>query len=147
MTIQPLVAIFTKNVATLSLHYILLRIHQYKRRIIYKDDEIPSIKINIGVICTTTDIPNCMNIQELQQVMTKDGDLQQLREHIIRGLPWSWNEVPQEIRLYWTFRDDMAVKYDIILKGIWILVHKELQKQAAIDQLVSNHMGIKKMRL
>ena len=58
---------------------------------------------------TSTKHPNCMNIQEIQKATTKDGHLQQLRQHIIRHCLESRNEVLQEIRPYWTFREDMAV--------------------------------------
>ena len=84
------------------------------RPAVCKDDEVPGMKMNIGI---PTDIPNCMIIQEIQQLMAKDDNLQQLREHIIRGWPQNRNEIPQEIRSYWTFRDDMALIDDIILKG------------------------------
>ena len=44
----------------------------------------------------------------------KDDHLQQLR-HIIRDWLESRNEVPQEIRPCWMFRDDMAVIHGIIM--------------------------------
>ena len=84
-----LVTIFKKEVATLSqrLQWILLRIHQYRVRIIYKpvldlfiavlmsrnkheknkDAEIPGLQLNIDAIQSTTDFPNCMTMQKLQQ--------------------------------------------------------------------------------
>ena len=58
-----------------------------------------------------------MTIQQLQQAMTKNDHLQQLRKHIIRGWSENKNEIPQEIRSYWTFRDNIALIYGIILKG------------------------------
>ena len=82
---KPLVAIFKKNVATLSqrIQLILLRIHQYRVRITYKpgpdlfitdwlsrqnhtenkDAEMPGMQLNIDAIQTTTNIPNCITIQ------------------------------------------------------------------------------------
>ena len=82
-----------------------------------KDDDIPDMKINFDAIHITTDIPNYMTIQEIQQVMTKDDHLQELREHITRSCFQSGNEVLQEIRSYWTFIDDMAVIDCLILKA------------------------------
>ena len=75
-----------------------------------KDDEILGMKINMNAIDTAMDIPNCIDIQEIQQATVKDDHLQQLREHIIRGFPRSRNEIPQEIRPYWPFRDNIAVR-------------------------------------
>ena len=94
----------------------------------------------------TTDIPNCMAVPKLQQAMTKDNHLHQLREHIIRGCSQSRNEEPLEIRSYWTFRDDRAVTDGIISKSRQIVIPQKVQKQA-IDILHSNHVGIEKIRL
>ena len=124
--------IFKKGVATLSqrLQYV-----QYRVRIIYKcgpdlfiadwlsrqnpkenkDDEMLGLKININAIHTIPGISKCMTIQKLQQVMTKDDNLQQLREHIICSWPQSRNKVPQEITPYLMFRDGITVIGDIIL--------------------------------
>ena len=86
-----LVAIFKTDVATLSqrLQRILLRIYQYRVRIIYKsgpdlfiadwlsrqnhsdnkDEDIPSMQLSIIAIQMTTNIPQCMTMHELQQAM------------------------------------------------------------------------------
>ena len=84
---KPLVVIFKKDVATLlqRIQWILLRIHQYRVRIIYKpgldlfiadwlsrqnhkenkDAEISSMQLSIDAIQTTTNIPDWMTIQQL----------------------------------------------------------------------------------
>ena len=69
----------------------LPRIHQYKIKMIYKpgsdlfiaewlsrqnhkenrDDEILDLKVNINTIHMTTDIPDCMTTQEIQQTVAK----------------------------------------------------------------------------
>ena len=82
---KPLAAIFKKDAAMLSqkIQQILLRIHQYRVRIIYKpgldlfiadwlsrqnhkeskDAEIPDMQLNIDAI-QTTNIPDCMTIHD-----------------------------------------------------------------------------------
>ena len=96
-----LVAIFKKDVATLSqrIQSILLRIHQFWVRILYKpgpdlfiadwlskhnhtenrDPEIPGRDIKVDAIQTATNIPECMSIPQLQQATTQDDHLQWLR--------------------------------------------------------------------
>ena len=87
-------------------------------------------KIYIDAINTITDILNCMTIQELQQaVKYKDNFIQQLKEHNRGGWSQSRNELPQEVRLYWTLRDHMAVTGGIVLRNKWIVITRELQKQ------------------
>ena len=93
---RPLVAIHKKDVTILlqRLQCILLRICQYRERIIYesvpdlfiadwlsrqnhkegKDGKILDMKINIDAMRTRTDILNCMTIQ--QQATTKENYLQ-----------------------------------------------------------------------
>ena len=95
---KPLVAIFKKDVATLSqrIQHILLRIHQFQVKIIYKpgpdlfivdwlsrhnhtenkDEEIPGMDIKVDAIQTATDIPECMSIPQLQQATAQDNHLQ-----------------------------------------------------------------------
>ena len=90
---KQLVSISKKDVATLlqRLQLILLRIHQYGINIIYKpgldlfmadllsrqnhkedkDEEIEGIQVNVNNIETSTNIPECMMICELQHETSK----------------------------------------------------------------------------
>ena len=142
---------------------ILLRIHLYRVRIIYKpesdlfitewlsrqnhkeniDAEIPGKQLNDDVIQTTTNIPDCMMIQQLQQATLQDEHLQQLKEHIIKGLAREQRSNTTGHVTYWTFQDDKAVIVRIILKGMHEVVPESLQRQA-LEQLHVNHMGIEK---
>ena len=85
-----LVSIFKKDVATLSqgIQHILLKIHQYRVQIIYKpgpnifiadwllrhnhaegkDQPIKGMELWVDIIQTTTDMPECLSVTELQQV-------------------------------------------------------------------------------
>ena len=109
---KPLVAIFRKDMATVlqRLQQILLRIHQYRVKIIYmpgpdlviaywlsrqnhkedKDEEIAGMEVNINTLETATNIPECMTICELQHKTVLDNNLQQLKECIIKG--WQENK-------------------------------------------------------
>ena len=88
---NPLVAIFKKDVVTLSqqIQHILLRIHQYHFRIIYKlgpelfitdwlswhnymenkDEEIHGMDIGVDTIQTSMNVPKCMSMQQIQQAL------------------------------------------------------------------------------
>ena len=68
------------------------------------------MQVNINTIQTTTNIPECRMIHELQQATLQDNHLKQLKEHIIRGMQDNKDHIEQNLRLYWTFRDDMAGK-------------------------------------
>ena len=51
---------------------------------------------------------NEMIIYELQYVNLQDQHLQCLKKYIIQGWPEHKDQVQQDIRPYWTFKDDMG---------------------------------------
>ena len=61
--------------------------------------------------------------------------------HRSQGWPTGRNEIPQDMRPYWTFRDNLEVIDGVLMKGRCIITPEELQRQA-LEQLHSNHMGI-----
>ena len=87
-----LVSILKKDVAKLSqqIQCILLKIHQYRVHIIYKpgpdifiadwllthnhtagkDQPIKGMEVQVDVIQTATDMPECLSITELQQALS-----------------------------------------------------------------------------
>ena len=88
---QPLVSIFKKDVATLlqCIQCILLKIHQYRVQIMYKpgpdifiadclsrhnqvegkDKLIEDMDIQVDTIQSTTDMPECESMAEIQQAL------------------------------------------------------------------------------
>ena len=88
----------------------------------------------------------CISVQQIQQATAQDKHLQQLKGFIIAGLPESKEEVHQGIRVYLSFRDDMAVIDGIIMKGRHVVIPEALEQQA-LDQLHVNHIGIEKKLL
>ena len=128
---KPLAAIFKKNVATLSqqIQCILLRIHQYQVRIIYKpglelfianclswhnymenkDEETHGMDVRVDAIQISMNEPECMSIQLIQQAIVQDEHLQWLKGYIITGWPEIKDQVQCDIRDYWSFKGDMAV--------------------------------------
>ena len=154
---KPLLPIFKKDIATLfqRLQWILLRMHQYRVKIYkpgsdlfmadwlsrknHKDDrgkEIEGMQVSINIKETSTNIPECMMICNLQHEIDQDNHLQQLKECIIKGWP------AQNLRPCWTFWDAMAVIDWVILNGRCIVIFNTLSQ--ALEQLHINHMGIEK---
>ena len=52
------------------------------------------------------------------------------------------NQLHIDIRTYWSYKDDMAVIDDVVMKGRDIAIPQDL-KQQALEQLHINHMGLK----
>ena len=95
---------------------------------------------------TSMDVPECMSIQQIQQATAEDEHLQWLKCFIIAGWPESKDQQHQDIRPYWSFRDDMAVIDRIIMKGRCIII-PDILKLQVLDQLHINHTSIEKTKL
>ena len=68
-----------------------------------KDEEICGMAVKVDTIQTMTNIPECMSIPQFQQATTQDKDLQYLKGYIITGWPENRDQMPQDMRMYWTF--------------------------------------------
>ena len=102
--------------------------------------------VRVDAIQMSMNIPECMSIPQIQWAAVQDDHLQWLKGHIITGWPEIKDQVQQDIRTYWSFRDDMAVIDGIIMKGRHVMI-PEILKTPALDQLYINHMAIEKTNL
>ena len=64
----------------------------------------------------------------------------------MHGWPSTIKEVPSEIQPYWTFRKELTVEYDNVLKGTWIVVPYK-KHQATCKLLHEGHLGLGKCKL
>ena len=106
---KPLVAIFKKEIVNLpqQIQCILLRKHQYRVKILYKpgledfiaywlshekhkenkDKAIYGMDIRVDTIQMSTNVPQCMSVQQIQQATVQDEHLQWLKGYIIASIP------------------------------------------------------------
>ena len=141
---KPLVAIFKKDVATLTqcIQCILLKIHQYRVQIIYKpgpeifiadwlsqhnhkegkDKPIKNMDITIDAIQSTKDILECISISQIQQALAQDKHLQHIKNIIITAWLSTKDELHRNLRPYWTYRDGLAVIDGVAMKGRCIII-------------------------
>ena len=111
-----------------------------------KDKLIEDMSVQIDAIQSTTDMPECVSMVEIQQASVWDDHLQKLRSFIISGWPDMKDELCADLRPYWSYRRELVVIGGIILKGRYIVIPNSL-KQQVLDQLHTNHMGIEKTKL
>ena len=83
---------------------------------------------------------------EIQQASTQDDYLQHLKSFIITGWPSTKDKLHDDLKPYWSYRDELAVIDGIILKGGHIAIPSSLRQQV-LDQLHTNHTGIEKTKL
>ena len=100
----------------------------------------------VHVIKTTTDIPECLSITELQWASSQDSHLQNLKHFTITVWPYSKDEISEELKPYWSYRDELVVIDSVMLKGRHINIPNSLRQQV-LNQLHINHMDIEKMKL
>ena len=69
-----------------------------------------------------------------------------LMETIIQGWPDSIKDLPADVRVFWSFRDELAFEDGIIFKGKQVLIPKSLRADI-LAQLHQSHQGIEKTQL
>ena len=108
-----------------------------------KDKLIEDMDVQVDAIQSTTDMPECVYMAEIQQALAQDDHLQALKNFIISGWPDIKNELHADLRSYWSYRVELVVIDGIMLKGRHRVIPNIL-KQHILDQLHTNHMGHRK---
>lgn len=158
---KPLVMILNKPLvrAPPRLQRMLLRLQQYDFTIEYKpgkdmtvadtlsrlpspgNDKTIDLDLTVGQVRFSTE-----RIKSLQEETKRDPTLSKLIPTIIQGWPDTIQEIPEAIRSFWSFRDELSVEDGIILKGDRVVIPQSLQ-QETMRQLHAAHQGVEKTRL
>ena len=77
---------------------------------------------------------------QIQRATEHDQNLQALENVILTGWPQSSDEIPFNIREFWTYRDGLAVHNGILYKGPRVIIPKALQPAMLIG-IHSSHLG------
>ena len=85
-------------------------------------------------------------IDQLRTDTMSDPALQHLQEIIITGWPERMNELPTDLRSYWSVRDELSIENGLILKGQQIVIPRT-QQQDLLKQLHTAHLGKEKTQL
>lgn len=160
---KPLEMIYLKNLvaAPARLQRLLLRLQGYQMRITYKPGKemlladamsrlnpLPSretVAIN-GINMSFSYFSNG-KLTELKQTTNEDQEMTALREQIINGWPEKQRSLPQPLRQYWSYRDELTVEEGgVIMKGQRILIPKQCRKDI-LTKLHDAHQGIVKCQL
>ncbi|KAJ8046317.1 hypothetical protein HOLleu_04951 [Holothuria leucospilota] len=103
-----------------------------------KEDE--SIQVRMDLINFGT------NKQEvLRRETERDPTLRALIQVINEGWPDTIKELPQDLRPYWSFREQLGISDGVIFKGRQVIIPKPLQSDI-LSQLHTGHLGIEKTR-
>ena len=165
---KPLVSICTKPIhaAPPRLQNMLLLIQGYRYKIKYRPGEdmvladtlsrIPNpnnnteidLDLRVDGINVLIDGPKYKVIalinfppykQELlREETTKDTVLNHLKEIVHSGWPEAMKSLPEDLRPYWSFREEIALEAGVLFKGRQILIPKTMQKDI-MEQLHQGH--------
>ena len=83
---------------------------------------------------------------ELRTHTLADPDLYTLQNIIITGWPNRQNDLPRNVRQYWSYRDELGVEDGILYKGSQVLVPVAMRDEI-LRRLHQAHQGIEKTRL
>ena len=81
-----------------------------------KGTTIQNLDISIHAIEELTGF-NSLSVYKIHQHTSKDQAMQLLIDHINNGFPESSTKLPDSIKTYFSFRDELSVCNCIILKG------------------------------
>ena len=86
------------------------------------------------------------SLNQFQIATQEDDELALLKHTITQGWPNTITEVPNELRAYWTFREELMVEDGLLLKGTRIVIPKN--KQSHILKMIHEaHLGLGKCKL
>ena len=82
-----------------------------------------------------------LTFQEIKSATEVDAELQALVLIITKGWPGRMAEVPSQLQVYFTFREELSIQDGAVFKGKRIVVSSSL-KQCMIDKVHVRHLGI-----
>ena len=101
--------------------------------------QLPIIAVNL----VTVNIPYSSNeLTIIHEETRKDPTI----KCITFGWPCEHRRLPQELHLYWNFREDLSVEDGLVTKGSRLLIPSTL-KQKVMEQIHEGHQGMEKCML
>ena len=136
---KPLQSIFNKAIsqAPARLQRMLLRVSQYNLTVKYvgankvlvadtlsrlidtkQPKEIPGLDVTIAQVLKIEPT----RLEYLQDATKSDNELTDLSKLITEGWPDSLQDVPEHLRPYWSFRDELTIMNGLVLKGNRVVI-------------------------
>jgi hypothetical protein len=87
---------------------------------------IPDMNVEIHQVCPQ--FSNSM-LERIKVSTSNDPELRALKEQFYQGWPAAIKEVPQILKPYWSYRDEITIEDGIMMKGHRIIIPKVLQPE------------------
>ena len=82
---------------------------------------------------------------QLRESTSTDTTLRGLQQIVYQGWPDKISDLPQELRPYWSYRDEIGMSNGVLFKGRQVIIPEAL-RQDILNQLHESHLGIEKTR-
>ena len=104
---------------------------------------VPIVAVNL----ITSNLPvSSTEIELIHEETSKDPTLTLLRNYIHMGWPNDRRMLPQELHMFWNYREDLSMENRLITKGARLLISSTLRKKVLV-QIHDGHLGIEKCML
>jgi hypothetical protein len=154
---QPLITIVNKplHTAPTRLQKMLLQLQRYNFTLVYK----PGKELYIADTLSRAYLPNtdteeedgfevmelmCISERRAEQLreVSQECDIhKELSKNILNGWPENSNRLPQKLKPYFAFRDELTIENGIILKSHRVLIPQSLRKEY-LKELHLGHPGV-----
>ena len=161
---KPLAMILSRsqNTSTPRLQRLLNRAFQYDFDVEYIKGEtnvVADCLSRLGVTKDHIKLPKAMVhsvsvelpatkdfLDRVRTATQKDQELQLLAQQVKLGWPKKISEVDDKIKCYWSFREDITIAEDILVKGHRIIVLKDM-REYMLKQVHEGHFGMDKCKM
>ena len=83
---------------------------------------------------------------EIKHETTKDPVLSEIANYVIEGWPNNRQNVPEPLKSFWSYREELSLINGIVFKGQRIVIPTKMRKQV-LQKLHQSHMGIEKTKM
>ena len=105
--------------------------------------QLPIVAVNF----ITSNLPvSSTEIELICEETSKNPTLTLLRHYIHMGWPNNCRMLPQELHMFWNYREDLSMENGLITKGARLLIPPTLRKKV-LEQIHDGHLGIEKCML
>ena len=85
-------------------------------------------------------------LDRVRTATQKDQELQLLAQQVKLGWPKKISKVDDKIKCYWSFREDITIAEDILVKGHRIIIPKDM-REYMLKQVHEGHFGMDKCKM
>ena len=85
-------------------------------------------------------------IEEIKRKTLEDLTMMLLSRFISNGWPTHKKDVPEEVKVFWSYREELSLINGIVFKGKRIVVPESVRKNI-LQQLHQSHMGAERTKL